>query len=247
MKFVKGIGLFFIYPLTMLAIGFYAGVETYQFFYPGAQGRSGSQVREDAPLRSGQESLKEGEDPSLGDDYDDYVSAALEEPEDDAAADRLSQDALSVVSSSETLYVGTEYVLEETDILNKTVVETSWKLPDKYVGMNREQFLEAMKVYELSPPLSELERGFVGLEVLSFSRERVVVQMNYRYVQPSGSFYLAVYDNKVIVYLEDQMTVFIETEIDLDSLPEDLQQEIIQMMFVEDEETLYNFLESYSS
>ena len=37
MKFVKGIGLFFIYPLTMLTIGFYAGMETYRFFYPGIE------------------------------------------------------------------------------------------------------------------------------------------------------------------------------------------------------------------
>ena len=63
----------------------------------------------------------------------------------------------------------------------KSVISTGllpWKLPDKYVGMNREQFLEAMELYEAFPPLSEMERGFVSLEVLSFSRKRVVVQMN---------------------------------------------------------------------
>ena len=69
-------------------------------------------------------------------------------------------------------------MLEETDILHHTVVETTQRLPDKYVGMNREEFLQAMDLYEAFPPLSEMERGFVNLEVLSFSRERVVVQMN---------------------------------------------------------------------
>ena len=131
--------------------------------------------------------------------------------------------------------------------MRKTLVETTWRLPDRYVGMNREQFLTAMKVYESSPPLSELERGFVGLEVLSFSRERVVVQMNYRYIQPSESFYLAVYDNQVVVYLEDKETMYIATEIGLSTLPEEVQQEIIQMMWVENEEELYSFLETYSS
>ena len=38
----------------------------------------------------------------------------------------------------------TKYVLEETDVLHHTVVETTWRLPDKYVGMNREQFLQAI-------------------------------------------------------------------------------------------------------
>ena len=156
-------------------------------------------------------------------------------------------EALEAASSSETLYVGTQYVLEETDINRHTVVETSWSLPDKYVGMTREQFLEAMEIYQSSPPLKELERGFVGLEVLAFSRERVVVQMNYSYVQPSASFYLAVYNNEVIVFLDDRETVYIETKIHLDSLPEEVQQEIIQMMRVESEEELYNFLETYSS
>ena len=104
-----------------------------------------------------------------------------------------------------------------------------------------------MDVYEAFPPLSELERGFVGLEVLSFSRERVVVQMNYKYVQPSSSFYLAAYDNKVIVYLEDKRTVYIETEILLDSLPFEIQESIMDMMWMENEEKLYDFLENYSS
>ena len=127
------------------------------------------------------------------------------------------------------------------------MVETTLRLPDKYVGMNREEFLQAMDLYEAFPPLSEMERGFVNLEVLSFSRERVVVQMNYTYVQPSESFYLAVYDNEVIVYLEDRKTVYIETEIELDSLPEQIQHNIIQMMWIENEEKLYDFLENYSS
>ena len=239
MRFVKGIGLFFIYPLTMLAIGFYAGVETYQYFYPPQGGLS-------------YESAPGGE--SVSDHAEGHPAGTValtgegtEGSETGMAEGVDSEEALAAASSSETLYVGTKYVLEETDILRKTVVETTWRIPDRYVGMNREQFLTAMKVYESSPPLSELERGFVGLEVLSFSRERVVVQMNYRYVQPGESFYLAVYDNQVVVYLEDKETIYIATEIGLSTLPEDVQQEIIQMLWVENEEELYSFLETYSS
>ena len=71
--------------------------------------------------------------------------------------------------------------------------------------------------------------------------------MNYQYIQPSTSFYLAAYDNKVWVYLEDKQTVYIETDIRVDLLPEELQQKIMQMMWVENQEELYNFLENYSS
>ena len=233
MKFVKGIGLFFVYPLTMLAIGFYAGMEVTQYFYPGLEGHSWV-------LQPSEPS----DDTNFADD--DFQMAGRSPIETDDPEEN-GEEARYASSASETLYVGTQYVLEETDVLRHTVVETSWRLPNKYVGMNREQFLSAMETYASAPPLKELERGFVGLEVVSFSRERVVVQMNYRYVQPSSSFYLAAYDNKVRVYLEDQATIYIDTEIALSSLPLELQQEIVQMMRIENEEALYNFLETYSS
>ena len=159
----------------------------------------------------------------------------------------MTAESVTVTVSGETLCADTEYVLEETDIVRNTTVETSWKLPHKYIGMNRENFLETMNLYAEHPPLSEIERGFVGLEVLSFSRERVVVRMDYRYVQPSESFYLAVLDNEVVVYLEDRSTVYINTGISLEELPEQIQLQIMDMLFVPDEEALYDFLETYSS
>ena len=217
-KLVKGIGLFFVYPMVVFGLGLFCGVALMRFFYPGEQ----------ALLRKGQAQ---------------QLEARMEQQIEQSA----EPESLEVLSEGETLCVDTEYVLEETDILRHTAVETSWRLPDKYVGMNREQFLEAMDRYAAFPPLSEQERGFVGLEVKSFSRERVVVQMNYRYVQPSLSFYLVAYDNEVLVYLDDLETVYIETHIRLDSLPEELQKKIIYKMWLEDEEALYDFLENYSS
>lgn len=239
-KFVKGIGLFFVYPVVLLGVGFYAGVCASHFFYPGEQTQRLYYEPENTEIPSSEDKEEPGLQPEQrfreGDDCMDYESAR-----------KTDSILLEAASASETLSVETEYVLEERDIDGKTTVETKWKLPDKYVGMNRDQFLEAMELYEAFPPLSEMERGFVSLEVLSFSRERVVVQMNYRYIQPSMGFYLAVYNNEVLVYLEDRETVYIETEIMLEQLPEPLQQEIIDMKWLENEEELYDFLETYSS
>ena len=245
MKYVKSISLFIVYPLLVLALGFYAGVRSAQFFYPGEETKEEARVPMEASLEEdaqmGQASDSGGDEAAVQTDPEQAVviNDLPKRPEEEEAAE--------VMVSAETLCVDTKYVLEETDVLYHTVVETTWKLPDKYVGMNREQFLQAMDVYEAFPPLSELERGFVGLEVLSFSRERVVVRMDYKFVQPSSSFYLAVYDNEVVVYLEDMQTVYIETDISLDSLPAHLQQNIIDMMWIKDEEELYSFLENYSS
>lgn len=242
MRFVKGIGLFVVYPLALLAVGFFTGMETYRFFYPGTVWQT---QRQTPPQQDPPPAGQEGEE-ALGESSEAALSGEESLSWEESLEETMWED-LPAAASSETLYVGTEYVLEETDIVNHTVVETTWSLPEKYVGMDRQQFLTAMEVYQTSPPLSELERGFVSLEVLSFSRERVVVQMNYRYVQPSASFYLAAYDNHVIVYLEDQRTVFIETDIPLETLPEEVRTQVMQMLRIEGEESLYSFLETYSS
>ncbi len=240
MKFVKGIGLFFIYPVFLLCLGFYAGVRTSHFFYPGEQYERLYYVPEDENTASAQNGDNRQESRA-----DEILAEGASSVEPSSGAET---ESLPAAVSRETLSVETEYVLEERDIEGQTTVETTWKLPDKYVGMNREQFVEAMKLYEASPPLAEMSRGFESLEVLSFSRERVVVQMNYRYVKPSSSFYLAVYDNEVVVLLEDKETIYIDdTQIMLDELPDDIQQDIIHMLWIENEEKLYAFLEAYSS
>lgn len=245
MKYVKAIGLFVIYPLIMFGIGVFIGVKTTHFFYPGEQKKTERTIPAPEPAME-------------PDDYSVAQSVSVEDEEitllgaaigltDSSDTDNVEVPVAEVASSMETLSVDTRYVLEETDIVSGSVVETVWDLPDKYVGLNREQFLEAMKAYEAFPPLSEMERGFVNLEVLSFSREKVVVQMNYQYIQPSTSFYLAVRDNEVVVYLEDRETIYINTGIAPESLPDKMQAELMQMIWIEDEESLYNFLENYSS
>lgn len=235
MRIVKRISLFFIYPMIMLGVGFYAGVQSTHFFYPEQNQKNRSFT---APDDGWNQDITEFLEQAPLDVPTDYGIAG--ETEDD-------ENAKEVLANSETLCVDTEYILRETNVLDHTEMEIVRRLPQKYVGMNREQFLTVMDIYEEFPPLSEQQRGFVGLEVLSFSRERVVVRMDYKYIQPSASFYLAAYDNKVWVYLEDKQTVFIETDIRVDQLPEELQQEIIQMKWVENQKELYNFLENYSS
>ena len=105
-----------------------------------------------------------------------YPGRYSEVPADRADTSEVPEN-VAVTVSEETLCADTEYVLKETDILRNTSVETSWQIPHKYIGMTRERFLETMNLYAEHPPLSELERGFVGLEVLSFSREKVVVRI----------------------------------------------------------------------
>lgn len=230
MKIAKSISIFIV-CIILLGAGFVLGIMTMNYFYPGDQSLQNSLPAE-----------YNGENLTAND------SNRVEPTSEVLDAETIAYgEARAAASAMETLCVDTEYILLEWDVLAETVEETILTLPAKYVGMDREQFVEAMDNYEANPPLSELERGFVNLEVLSFSRDQVKVQMNYKFVQPSSSFYLAVYDNRVIVYLEDKKTIYIQTDIMLENLPAQVQKEIFEMMFVENEEELYDFLESYSS
>ena len=60
-------------------------------------------------------------------------------------------------------------------------------------------------------------------------------------------FYLMVADHFIVVYEQDKKTLYMTTDILLENLKEDLQAEIMKGKYIESEEELYHFLESYSS
>lgn len=60
-------------------------------------------------------------------------------------------------------------------------------------------------------------------------------------------YYLAFMDSKIVVLLEDKKTVYFTTDVSSQMLPEDLRQQIMQLLYVENEKELFDFLESYSS
>ena len=54
-------------------------------------------------------------------------------------------------------------------------------------------------------------------------------------------------DHFIVVYEEDGQSLYMNTDILLERLPDSLQREIMVGKHVESEEELYQFLESYSS
>lgn len=238
MKAWKSIGLFLGIPALLLAGGFLGGVWWAQ---------SSFGIQKDSGLKQAETEENSGAVEHNFQEIEGYVDwkgdEAAVSPEEE-----LTQEHMFPASTEKsTLNADTEYILEEMDLRNHTMVETIWKLPPKYIGMNRETFLVAMENYQASPPLSELEKGFVSLEVLSFSPERVVIQMNYDYKEPNAGYYLKVENNYVVVYMDDAQTLYMNTDILVTSLPDTVQQQIIHVMFMPDEASLFAFLETYSS
>lgn len=141
----------------------------------------------------------------------------------------------------------TRYVVERFDLTDSSRTEEEEPLPEQYIGMNREQFMEACEVYEASPSLEDQSRGFLSMYVERFSAEEVVVRKNYESSTKPEEFYLAVENNYVVVYEADKKTRFMSTGIPVQSLSDELAEELLNFKYVGSEAELYDFLESYSS
>lgn len=140
----------------------------------------------------------------------------------------------------------TKYLVEEVDLTGGIVREKEESIPVKYIGLDRDSLLKELASYDSNPPLTELEQGFTTIELSAFSKDRVVVCKYYKTEEERG-YYLMVADHFIVVYREDKKTLHMNTDILLESLNDALQAEIMQGKFVESDEELYNFLESYSS
>ena len=85
------------------------------------------------------------------------------------------------------------------------------------------------------------------MELVSFSDDKVVVKKSYEPKEETKGFFLINENHYVVVYDHTLSQVFMNTDILVEGLPQKLQQEIINMKYIQDEGELYNFLESYSS
>ncbi len=141
----------------------------------------------------------------------------------------------------------TTYLIEEVNLSDGTIQEKEEQIPVKYIGLDRNSLIEELKAYDSNPALRDLELGFETIELSGFSKDRVVICKYYRPEEEDDGYYLMVADHYVIVYQADRKTIYMNTDILLSSLSSELQKEIIQGKYIENEQTLYNFLESYSS
>lgn len=156
-------------------------------------------------------------------------------------------EGIEAASEGNVIHGNTKYIVEEYDMNHDIMVEREEVLPEKYIGMDREAFLDEIEHYSKSPVLSDKNRGLKSVEVESFSSEKIVLRKNYRLAVLEDEFYLCAYDGYIVVYYSDKETVYMYTDILLEGLPESLQEEIIYGKFMDGESELYNFLESYTS
>jgi len=141
----------------------------------------------------------------------------------------------------------TSYIIKNYDYTTKETTSDVERLPVMYVDKTREEFEQLLTDYAMNPSLTDQEKGFEEVALNSFSEEKVVITKYYRSAPQEEDFYLMVEDDYITVYRGDLKTVYLYTDIYMQHLPEELQQEILDKKYIANEEELYNFLESYSS
>lgn len=152
-----------------------------------------------------------------------------------------------VAATSAKITFDTELVTLCYDASTQETVQSAEAMPEKYVGMEREDFVRCMQSEAEAPALSERKKGLYAIEVQSFSAQRVVIQRSYREQSVAEAFFLALRRNMVVVYEEDKNTVYMQTAIDGRSLPPTVRDELMRGMTIDGNEKLEEFLAQYSS
>ena len=179
-----------------------------------------------------------------------YPGVSAEKSRSGTAASA-SDEKMHVSAQDENIIsADTSFVVIEVNMEDQSESSAEIPVPTYYMGMDREAFEKQIRNFDSSPSLQELKKGFQGSEIRSFSGSKVELCKFYQEQKEAEEeyYYLAIQNNKVVVYRADGQTVYMETDIPAQDLPDDVLQELLtQKRIVNTEEDLYEFLESYSS
>lgn len=237
MKVFKRISLFMLTAGVMFSAGSYATLKAEQFFYPNKYENGNDKIITDSL-----EKIFEGE--NVSDEAGDTNLIGEEDDVKEADEERVIEAAVEEIP---VITADTVYLVGEINLSDGSIDEKEEEVPVKYIGLDRISLLDELEEYNKNPPLAELKLGFTNIELTAFSKERVVICKYYQPEPEEEGYYLMVADHYVIVYKEDKQSIYMNTDILLESLNSTLQDEIIKGKYIENEQELYNFLESYSS
>ena len=87
-------------------------------------------------------------------------------------------------------------------------------IPFSFLGLNREELMEEIARYELSPSFEDKKKGFLSIELLSFHPDRITVKKVYAQEEEKIIYYLKAVDHELFVYRSDKMDeVFMPTDL----------------------------------
>lgn len=168
--------------------------------------------------------------------------------------DRLQQEAAR--NGEQVVRTGSEpdHVTKSTLIVVECY-DKDGKLTDRqeetanaeFIGNNRLDMLVYANSYREQAPEQEKKDGLERMVLEAFSADTVTLVKYYGEPVKEQGYFIGVKDNAVIVYLKDRSQVYEYTNIELWSLPPELQYDLVEGIYVENEKELFDFLQTYSS
>lgn len=140
-----------------------------------------------------------------------------------------------------------KYVIETYDGTTGVVTSEEDTVPEELAGLNREELESFFSEYNKSAAEGGITDGPDSKELISFSKDRIVVRETYSGAEEEEGFFLKEENGEVVIFHRDQVTPYENTGIQADVLPEDEQEKLREGFFVEDEKELYSILENLSS
>lgn len=182
-------------------------------------------------------------------DLDQNPDLSGEEEENEETLEEFLDKQETAQASSGEIRVGkdTVYRLECYDIYTQKLTVSEQALPAAFIGMTREEVEAYWDEYCRDMPLEEFEQGLLSCECTSFSEEQLVVRKSYDGSGLKYRYYMVLKQGALVIYYSDKKTVYENTEIFESDLPEDEVEKLKDGIYIEDEETLYSVLESYTS
>ncbi len=156
-----------------------------------------------------------------------------------------SQPDLSVSTKQNVTTCDTVYEVES--YIGNSYIHSIEAIPFSFTGLTMEELKKEIERYELSPSFADKQNGFEEIELLSFHPDKITVKKTYREEEEKIIYYIKAVNHELAVYRSDQEEVYMPTDLTLEMLPENVQQDVINTKCFNDIREVYDFLESYSS
>jgi hypothetical protein len=156
-------------------------------------------------------------------------------------------DAAAASAVTDTVLPTTQYTLETYDVKTGNRKEEQLSTPSYLIGLNREEVIEYLKEYVADLSLSEFEKGLTSFELISFSKDNIVLRKTYNSDSVEHKYFLKAVDGYIVAYYGDKKTVYNYTGVSVGNLPVQDRLQLEKGIAVKDLDEMYAILENYSS
>ncbi len=143
--------------------------------------------------------------------------------------------------TKETQFVVEHFYTEE----DRTLTEHVGNIP-VLIGCDKEKLEEYLDTYMKDLSKEELESGLSSYQLVSYQENEIHLRKTYEKPNYDG-YYAKSYNGTIVILKGDAKTVYEYTSIAIHVLPDTLREAVMHGYYLEDENALYNFLETYSS